>query len=48
MEINEINWNEMYLKERNGKEMNKIKLGNNVWMFLNKEMESRLHCLGVT
>ena len=45
--MNEINWNKMYLRERNGKEMNRIKLGNIVWVFLNKGMESKLHCLGV-
>ena len=46
--MQKINWNEMYLRERNGKEMNRIKLGNIVWMFFNKGMESKLHYLGVT
>ena len=48
MEMNEINWNETYLRERIGKEMNRINLGNIIWMFLNKGMESKLHYLGLT
>ena len=47
MEMNEINWNKMYLRDRYGKEINWIKLGNIVWVFLNKGKESKLHCLGV-